>query len=116
MPIYEFVCAQCNRSFRKLVGVVANVTPPQCPRCHSTDLNRQISRFARVRNEDDALDSLADEMEALGDNEDPKAMRRLMRDMGREMGEDLDEEFDQMMEEEATGGGENGEGDAPAEE
>jgi putative FmdB family regulatory protein len=104
MPIYEFVCAQCKRKFRKLVGVVANATPLQCPRCQSTELNRQISRFARVRSEDESLESLADEMESLGDSDDPKAMRRLMREMGREMGEDLDEEFDMMMEEEAAGG------------
>jgi putative FmdB family regulatory protein len=111
MPIYEFVCAQCKRKFRKLVGVVANATPPQCPHCQSTRLNLQISRFARVRSEDESLDSLADEMEAMGDSEDPRAMRRLMREMGREMGEDLDEEFDQMMEEEASGG-ESSDGEA----
>jgi putative FmdB family regulatory protein len=109
MPIYEFVCTQCRRKFRKLVGVVANATPLQCPRCQSTELNRQISRFARVRSEDETLDSLADEMEAMGDGDDPKAMRRLMREMGKEMGEDMDEDFEQMMEEEAAGG--DGDGD-----
>src|SRR5262249_28666517 len=96
MPIYEFLCSQCHRRFRKLVGVVAQPTPLQCPRCQSTDLNRQMSRFARVRNEDEALDSLADEMEAMGDTEDPKAIRRLMREMGSELGEDFDEDFEQM--------------------
>jgi|SRR5579871_2207329 len=114
MPIYEFVCVQCRRKFRKLVGVVAKTTPLQCPYCQSTQLNRQISRFARVRSEDESLESLADEMEALGDSEDPKAMRRLMREMGKEMGEDLDEEFEQIMEEEATGHAENGESDDSA--
>ncbi len=105
MPIYEFVCTQCKRKFRKLVGVVAEPSPLQCPRCQSTDLNRQISRFARVRNEDDTLDSLADEMEAMGDTDDPKALRRMVRAMGQEMGEDLDAEFEEMMEEEARGEG-----------
>jgi putative FmdB family regulatory protein len=98
MPIYEFVCSQCKRRFRKLVGVVAQPTPLQCPRCQSTELNRQISRFARVRNEDEAFDSLADELESVGDSDDPKALRRLMRSMGSELGEDMDEEFEQMME------------------
>jgi len=109
MPIYEFVCAHCKRKFRKLVGVVANSTPPQCPHCQSTRLNLQISRFSRVRGEDESLDSLAEEMESLGESDDPGAMRRLMREMGREMGEDLDDEFDQMMEEEAAGEGSDGE-------
>lgn len=103
MPIYEFVCTQCKRKFRKLVGVVAQPSPLQCPRCQSTELSRQISRFARIRNEDETLDSLADEMETMGDTEDPKALRRMMREMGKSMGEDLDEEFEQMMEEEAAG-------------
>lgn len=103
MPIYEYVCGNCQRKFRKLVGVVAQPAPLECPRCQSTELNRQISRFARVRSEDESLDSLAEEMEALGDSDDPKAMRRLVREMGREMGEDLDEEFEQMMEEGDSG-------------
>lgn len=103
MPVYEYVCAQCQRKFRKLVGVVAQPTPLQCPRCQSTDLNRQISRFARVRSEDEAFESIAEEMESMGDTEDPKALRRLMQTMGKEMGEDLDEEFEQMMEEESGG-------------
>jgi putative FmdB family regulatory protein len=101
MPIYEFICGQCQRKFRKLVGVVAQTSPLECPRCQSTELNRQISRFARVRNEDDALDSLADEMESIGDTEDPKTLRRMMKEVSSAMGEDMDEDFEQMMEEES---------------
>jgi putative FmdB family regulatory protein len=104
MPIYEFVCTECHRKFRKLVGVIAEPTPLQCPRCQSTEVNRQISRFARVRSEDESLDSLSDEMETMGDSDDPKVLRRLMREMGSAVGEDLGDEFEQMMEEEARGG------------
>jgi putative FmdB family regulatory protein len=114
MPIYEFVCSQCKRKFRKLVGVVAQPTPLQCPRCQSTELERQISRFARVRNEDDVLDSLADDMESMGDPDDPRAMRRMMREMGSAMGEDLDEDFEQIMEEESGGAGTDASDDAEA--
>jgi putative FmdB family regulatory protein len=105
MPIYEFVCAQCNRKFRKLVGVVAQPSPLACPKCQSTLLNRQISRFSRVRNEDDTLDALADEMESVGDTDDPKTLRRMMKEVSGAMGEDLDDDFEQMMEEEASGAG-----------
>jgi putative FmdB family regulatory protein len=98
MPIYEYVCGACGRKFRKLVGVVAQSTPLACPRCESTVLNRQISRFARVRSEDDTLNSLADEMETLGDSDDPKTMRRMMRDMTAAMGEDMDSDMEQMLE------------------
>jgi putative FmdB family regulatory protein len=99
MPIYEFVCAECGRKFRKLVGVVAQNTAPACPRCQSTTLNRQISRFARVRSEDATFDSLSEEMETLGDSDDPKTMRRMMRDMTAAMGEDMDDDMEQMLEE-----------------
>lgn len=103
MPIYEYLCVSCHRKFRKLVGVVAVSAPLVCPHCASTELNRQISRFARVRNEDDALDDLADEMEAMGDTDDPKAIRRMMKEMGSAMGEDMDDDLEQMIEEEAAG-------------
>src|SRR5947209_7455396 len=106
MPIYEFVCSQCKRKFRKLVGVVAQTSPLACPKCQSTDLNRQLSRFSRVRSEDDTLDSLADEMEAIGDTDDPKTLRRMMKEVSGAMGEDLDDDFEEMMESDAGGGSE----------
>ena len=104
MPVYEYLCPNCKRKFKKLVGVVAAPAPLQCPKCQSSDVNRLISRFARVRSEDAALDALGDEMEAMGESDDPKAMRRMMREMGRELGEDLEQDFDEMLDEEASGG------------
>src|SRR2546423_6308188 len=112
MPIYEFVCSQCSRKFRKLVGVVAQPSPLACPKCQSTELNRQLSRFSRVRNEDDALDSLADEMESLGDTDDPKTLRRMMKEVSGAMGEDLDDDFEEMMEADISGEGEGNAGAA----
>ena len=102
MPIYEYNCPSCRKRFRKLVGMTANPTPLQCPNCESVEVNRLISRFSRVRSEDDTLDALGEEMEAASEGDDPKALRRLMKDMGREMGEDLDDEFDEMMEEDSA--------------
>jgi hypothetical protein len=69
-----------------------------------------LSRFARIRSEDDRLDSLADPS-SFGDldENDPKSVARWAKKMGKELGEDLGEDFDQMMEEaveeEATGAG-----------
>jgi hypothetical protein len=51
------------------------------------------------------MDSLADELESVGDADDPKAVRRLMREMGRELGEDMEGDLDQILEEEQSGGG-----------
>ena len=103
MPVYEFVCGNCRKRFRRLVGMTAQSRPLECPQCQSDTLNRQISRFARVRSDDEAIDALGDEMEALSDGDDPAAMRRMVREMGREMGENLEDDFDAMMEEEGTG-------------
>lgn len=107
MPIYEFVCNTCatGRRFSALVGVVADATPPICPKCGGGDLKKAVSRFARLRSEDEAIDNLADAADNLDEN-DPKAMRRLMRDMASEMGDDgdadeLTEAFEEAMDTEA---------------
>jgi hypothetical protein len=75
-----------------------------------------MSRFARIRSEDDRLDSLADPS-SFGDldENDPKSVARWAKKMGKELGEDMGEDFDQMMEEaveeEATGAGKGKNGD-----
>lgn len=105
MPIFEYDCLACRKRFSALVGVVADATPPVCPRCGGADLKKRVSRFARVRSEDDAIDAIADAADNM-DMDDPRAMRRLMKDMASEMSEDLDpDEFEQAMEEEASGSG-----------
>jgi putative FmdB family regulatory protein len=108
MPIFEFTCNTCNtgRRFSALVGVVADAAPPTCPKCGGTDLKKAVSRFARLRSEDEAIDSLAERADSL-DEDDPKAMRALMKEMAGEMGEDaddLDELMDEAMDEDTSGG------------
>ena len=102
MPIYEYVCNSCGKRYKRLVGVVSNPEPISCPECKSLDNRRLISRFARVRSDDDALDSIADEVESMGDESDPRALRRLMRDMSSAIGEDMDDDIEQMIEDEAS--------------
>ena len=100
MPIFEFVCEDCGKQFSALVGMVASSKPPACPRCKGDRLNKVVSRFARIRSEEEKLDSLADET-AIGDIEnDPKAMRKWVREMGKAMDEDMDDELEAAMEEE----------------
>ena len=103
MPLFEYACASCSKQFTALVGVLAGASPPACPRCGSADLNKLVSRFAKVRSEDDALDALADEAEYGDIENDPKAMRKWVREMGRAMDEDLDDDFEEAMEEEMSG-------------
>jgi putative FmdB family regulatory protein len=94
MPLYEYTCRACGRRFTWLVGVVAGSQEPTCDRCGATQAERKVvSRFARIRTEDQAMEDLADP-ENFGGMDDPRAMRKWAKDMGSELGEDLGEEFD----------------------
>jgi len=44
MPIFEYICTDCRKRFEALV--YNNSKPPQCPLCHGTNLDQQISVFA----------------------------------------------------------------------
>ena len=101
MPIFEFTCDSCSKRFSALVGVVANPKATACPKCGGTRLTKLVSRFARVRGEDEALESLGDETQYGDIENDPKAMRRWVKDMGAAMDEDLSEDFEAAMAEEA---------------
>jgi len=43
MPIYEFVCMQCESHFEELVPMGADA---DCPDCGSVDVRKQLSVFA----------------------------------------------------------------------
>jgi putative FmdB family regulatory protein len=43
MPIYEYGCNKCGHEFETLVR---SGSVPDCPRCHSTALEKRLSVFA----------------------------------------------------------------------
>lgn len=43
MPIYEYSCRACANQFEALVR---SSETPECPTCHGTALDRQLSVFA----------------------------------------------------------------------
>jgi putative FmdB family regulatory protein len=47
MPLYEYACKGCEKQFELLVR--ASETP-ECPSCHSTELERRLSVFAAHTN------------------------------------------------------------------
>ena len=99
MPIFEFACNDCSvKRFSELIGVVQEAAPIQCPKCGSQNVRKLVSRFSRLRSEDEALDSLADLAEGADEN-DPKAMRRLMHEVASGMGDDMStDELEEIME------------------
>jgi len=101
MPIYEYNCIDCRQHvslFFRTVTAAAE-TVPSCPHCGSVHLHRLISRVAALRSEEARLDALADpSMFADLDQEDPRAMGRMMRQLSNEMGDEMDDpEFNEVI-------------------
>ncbi len=44
MPIYEFICEECEHAFEKLVP--SSRARIHCPRCESRKVTKQFSTFA----------------------------------------------------------------------
>lgn len=44
MPLYEYVCDECSRSFEKLVRAWGEAVT--CPHCQSAAVEKQLSSFA----------------------------------------------------------------------
>ncbi len=94
MPVYEFLCADCNRVFSFLArGPEAAKRKPACPKCGRRRMRKLISVFAAGRKTAErgkapgaaAADSTGD----LGGVEDAR-MERAMAELARDM-ESLDE-------------------------
>ncbi len=106
MPLYEFICRDCNKQFTFLAGVIKENDEARCPRCDSQQLRKLISRVGRGRSDDDRMEAMAEKMETK-DLDDPSSLRQFAREMGREMsaetGEDMGDEMEPMIEAEARG-------------
>ena len=100
MPIYEYDCEGCSRRVSLLILAPSTAPPPRCPRCGSASLTRVMSRFTRVRSEEDRLESVADPS-SMGDldENDPRSVARFMKKMGQEFGDDLGDDFDSSVDE-----------------
>jgi len=46
MPLYEFQCTECDRSFEELVRSASAIAEVKCPECGSEHVRRQVSTFA----------------------------------------------------------------------
>jgi len=99
MPTYEYRCLDC----RKRVSIFQTYEAygkeaVHCPNCGSVNLSRLISRVRVLRSEESRLDSMTDPTAWDGfDEEDPRAMARMMRKMGDELGEEMPAEFDEVV-------------------
>jgi putative FmdB family regulatory protein len=99
MPIYEYACRDCKRHVSLLILNIHNPPPLRCPHCGGEQLDRLLSRFARLRT-GERLDRLADPSHLSDfDHEDPRSLHRWATRMGKELGDEEGEDFEPMMEE-----------------
>lgn len=46
MPIYEYICKECDESFSVFRGINIGEKDTKCPRCNSNDVTKKISSFS----------------------------------------------------------------------
>jgi putative FmdB family regulatory protein len=118
MPIYEFYCRDCHTIYNFFARRVDTETVPKCPKHTKHKLRRQMSRFAISSGRPDgpeveagpepdfddekmeqAMMQMAGEVDSL-DEDDPRAMARVMRRLmdttGMRMGEGMEEAMRRM--------------------
>lgn len=101
MPAYDFRCKDCHHVFTLTFSTFDEIdrAVPRCPRCGSDTLSRLIRRVAILTSEEARLERLADPSRLGGlDENDPRAMGRLMREMASELGEDAGPEMTEVIE------------------
>lgn len=98
MPLFDYRCSECGKRFALLLGVVAEPQAEKCPNCGSENVVRLISRFSRLRSEDDIVDSLSDPAK-MGDIDDPRQLQSWMKHIGDALGEEAGGDFGQILEE-----------------
>ncbi len=97
MPIYEYQCLICGKICDHLV--LSRDFEPYCKYCGSKEVQKLISRVRVRLSLDTRIDRLSDPS-ILGavDENDPRAVKRLMERFGAEFGEELGDDFDELME------------------
>ncbi len=112
MPIYEFLCSDCNTLFNFFSSRIDTSAAPVCPRC-SKPLERRPASFATLKHTgdgepdpfdgldegaiDQAMEAMAGEFDSAGAEDDPRAMARLMRKFGESSGMELGPRMEEML-------------------
>ncbi len=111
MPIYEFYCSDCHALFNFFSARIDTESRPDCPRCGRERLERKPARFAALTGAtgsdedgefddarmDQALASMAQDFEQVGNDDDPRAMAGLMRRFGEKAGLEMSPEMEAMV-------------------
>lgn len=117
MPMYEFYCHHCNTIYTFFCKTINTTKTPECPKCKTNSLSRQVSLFAvtgKSKKDDGseisnfgideskmehALQSLASEAENINEDDPRKAadlMRKLSNMTGLKLGDKMEEAISRM--------------------
>ncbi len=98
MPLYDFLCLECNKHFEIRISFVDyEKTKVTCRYCGSLRIRRRIGRVRVTRSDDARLEDF-DNPESLDTLEqDPKAMGTMLRKMKSQVGQDVGPEFDEVV-------------------
>ena len=113
MPIYEFLCPDCNTIFNFFSRRINTEKQPDCPECGRKKIQRQMSTFATIGKatepgQDDplagideskmekAFEGLLREAENINE-EDPRQMANLMRKFSDKTGISLGDKMEEAL-------------------
>jgi putative FmdB family regulatory protein len=99
MPIYEFVCRNCQRRISFLIRDISAPFVPKCSSCGNTNLSRVVSGFAHHRSLRTVWEESGEPTMHPGDDyyRDPRNIGRWVekrfQDMGQELPPQIQEEI-----------------------
>jgi putative FmdB family regulatory protein len=99
LPDYEYRCRDCRKRVTVYQSYADYGTQAVvCPLCGGSRLTRLLNRVRLMRSDESRLEAASDEAawDSL-DEEDPRAMARMIRRMGRDLGEEVPSEFDEIV-------------------
>lgn len=93
MPIYEYICKRCGTRNSFLVFPWED-EKLSCKRCGSVELERIISRFGRLRSDEERIERTVDDAMRSVDINNPESiknwMRKTLKEYQDEIGSDVD--------------------------
>lgn len=121
MPIYEYICRKCGLRNSFLVYPWEDERL-SCKRCGSGDMQKIISKFAKLRSDEQRIESTVEDAMRSVDLNNPDSikswMRKTLKDYQDEIGSDvdIDEAVESISEEIGKGEGEESEAGSQSED